>query len=357
MPPTAIGLLVAIYAGVSAIAAWPAGVITDRIGGRVAVALAFAGAAVFFLGVALAASYAGLVAAMVVAGFANSLVNPATNHVIAETVDEGRRGLIAGVKMAGVQVAVFAVGVLIPFFDSTIGWRAPLAVGGSLVCFGGVVVALRAIERSLKQEGPTRTKLTWTRGLFALTTYSILMGAGMSAALTYLPLYSVDRLNLSLGAGGLALGVVGLLAIVGRLYWGRRTERSRIVTWPLLLIGVASALSSLALLAASRLDTTLLWIGAAGLGFFALSFTAATTVALILTVERGTTGTASGVMFAGFMVGFGVGPTGFGLLVESRGGYTAAWMGVTLAYVGSVIISLAAISWEKKRGTRGLLPP
>lgn len=348
MPPAKVGLLVATYAAVSALASWPAGLITDRMGGRLAVSMVFAGSALSLLGVASATSYEWLLGAVVIAGFANSMVNPATNHVIAETIDLGRRGLVAGIKMAGVQVAVFAVGILIPFFDSTVGWRIPLAVGGSLLCLAGMAVALWGIPRFSQTLPSRRIGLQWSRDLIALAIYSLLMSAGGSASLTYLPLYTVDHLGGAAGTAGLSVAVAGLFAIGGRLYWGRATERSPIVTKPLLMIAIMALVCSTFLLAASEITDVLLWAGSAGVGFFALGFSSATTVALILTVSKDKTGSASGVVFGGFMVGFGVGPAGFGVLAESAGGYTAAWIGVTAAFATSVLVAMAAITVETR---------
>lgn len=347
MTPVRVGLLVAIYAGVSALASWPAGYVTDRVGGRLAVTFVFVGSAAYLLGFSSAMSYAWLVGGMVIAGLANSMVNPATNHVIAETVEPGSRGLVAGVKMAGVQVAVFAVGLAIPLFDATTGWRIPLAIGTSLFCVGGIAIALTRLERPSSMVGSHKTGLEWSADLVALTIYSLLMSAGASASLTYLPLYSVDQLGATAGLGGLSVAVAGVFAIGGRLFWGRVTERGRTVTRPLLTIGGLSVLSGLLILAGSETTDLLFWIGSAGLGFFALSFSASTTVALILTVAKGATGKASGVVFAGFMVGFGVGPAGFGLVVEWSG-YPTAWIGVILAFAAAVIVALAAIRLERR---------
>lgn len=349
MPPARVGLLVATYAAVSALASWPAGLITDRMGGRRALAMVFAGSALSLLGVASATSYEWLLGAVVIAGFANSMVNPATNHVIAETIDPGRRGLIAGVKMAGVQVAVFAVGILIPFFDSTVGWRVPLAVGGGLLCLAGMAVALWGIQRASQTLQTRRVGFQWSRDLIALTTYSLLMSAGGSASLTYLPLYSVDQLEASAGTAGLSVAAAGLFAIGGRLFWGRATERSPIVTRPLLTIAIMAVVCSMLLLAASEITDVLFWAGSAGVGFFALGFSSATTVALILTVSKERTGSASGVVFGGFMIGFGLGPAGFGVLAESAGGYAAAWIGVTVAFTISVLVAMFATTWAAER--------
>lgn len=338
--PGDLGWLVAVYAAVSAVASWPAGFFTDRLGGTRALLLVFIGSGLALVGIAAANSLGWLVGTMVVAGLANSGVNPATNHVIAETVQPGKRGVVAGVKMAGVQVGVFAAGLMIPATVATLGdWRVPLAVGGVLLAAAGATAVHIGIAETSHGSSRSMTKLKWSRRLAILTTYSLLMGAGSSAALTYLPLYSVDVLGATAGVGGVGVAVAGLFAVIGRLFWGRITERSLGVMSPLVVLAALSVLSGSLILLAADVASPLLWAGICGMGFFALSFTAATTVALILTVPPAQTGSASGVMFVGFLIGFGIGPAAFGALVESPGSYTTAWLSTAGLFACALVLA------------------
>lgn len=134
-----LGILVAAFAVVSGTMAWPAGVFADSIGGRRSLIVVFVGSVVGLGFLAAATSYLWLVGAMLVAGLANSAVNPATNRVIATSVAAGDRGLVAGIKMGGVQLAVFAAGVLIPPAAEAFGWRIPLGVAGLVIAGLGVL--------------------------------------------------------------------------------------------------------------------------------------------------------------------------------------------------------------------------
>lgn len=320
-----LGLLVTIYAVFSGLGSWPAGTLTDHLGGHRMLIIVFGLAAVALVGVTLSFSYAALAVTMVVAGIANSAANPATNEVIAETVASGRTGVVAGMKMAGVQVAVFATGLSIPVFERLMGWRGPVAAGALLVCLAGAVGVTRIRPDPPADRTGRRTKLVWSWNLAVLTVYSFLMSAAASAVLTYLSLYSVDQLGATPGLGGAAVAIAGLLAIAGRLYWGNAVEHTPNKWLLLMVVGTMAAASAALFIVAGDAGSATFWIGVLGIGAGALAFSAPTTVTLILSVPRGQTGAASGVVFIGFMIGFGAGPAAFGALVGHSGSYDVAW--------------------------------
>lgn len=344
LTPAKIGLLVAVFAVVSGTMAWPSGILTDSIGGRRALLLVFTGSMGGLIALATAGSYAWLIVAMVVAGLANSAVNPATNRVIATSVPAGTRGLVAGIKMAGVQLAVFAAGLLIPPVAEAFGWRLPLATAGAVVAAAGILGAIVFLERdeSTRDGKASRARFQWSAGLMALTVYSLLMSGGASSVVTYIPLYTVEELGSTGQVGGLAIALIGLLAIVGRLVLGRATER---LGRPMRSLAAVAALAlgsaGLVTLAGSA-GSVLFWVGVAGLGLSALSFIAGTTVAVILSMPRDRVGGASGVMFVGFMIGFGGGPAAFGALVEATGGYAAGWVLVLALFGVATMLAMTA---------------
>lgn len=341
-----VGLLVAAFAVVSGAMAWPAGLLTDAIGGRTALILVLAGSVLGLGFLAVAPTFEFLLAAMVVAGVANSAVNPATNRVIASWVAPGQRGLVAGIKMAGVQVAVFAAGILIPPAAETIGWRIPLVSAGVLVAgvgTGCAVLLLRGGD-TLREARRDRPGFSPTGGLAALTIYSLFMSGGASATITYISLFTVEDLGSTARIGGLAVALIGLLAIGGRLALGRITERLGRPMRSLAAVGaVASASAALIALSASA-DPILYWVGAVGLGLSALSFIAGTTVALIVSTPVELIGGSSGAMFVGFMIGFGGGPAAFGWVLDAYGSYALGWS-LVMGLFGMATIT-AWIAWR-----------
>lgn len=349
LTPGRLGILVSVFAVFSAAFSWPGGLLTDRLGGRRMLLLVLAGSMVAMVALASAFSYAWLLVAMALAGLSNSSVNPATNRIIAEAVSPGRRGLAAGVKMACVQLAVFAAGILIPLAAEAIGWRVPLAVtvvGISLVGVFGLLALTAPVEIRTRETGGRR-RLQWSSGLFVLTVYSFLMSAGASALLTYLPLYTVEGLDSTARVGGLAVAVAGLLAIVGRLGLGRVTERIAVPMRALAIVGLLGLAATALLLAVGSATSPLYWLAVVGLGLSAQSFVAGTTVAVIVSMPKQQVGGASGVMFLGFLVGFGLGPAAFGATVEATGGYATGWALTVVVF--ALATALAAVPSLRRR--------
>ena len=344
--PANIGLLVTTFAVVSGSMAWPAGALTDKIGGRTALILVFAGSVLGLGFLALAPTFGVLIAAMAVAGASNSAVNPATNRVIARWVAPGKRGTVAGVKMAAVQMAVFGAGIFLPPAAETIGWRVPLVTSGVLVAGLGTVGGL-AILRGTDVTHSDRivgSRLRLSAGLTALTLYSVFMSAGASSTVTYISLFTVDGLGSTPRVGGLAVAVIGLLAIIGRLALGRVTERVGRPMRSLTLVAALAAASATVLLLGDSAGSTLYWVGVVGLGLSALSFVAGTTVALIVSTRTEEVGGSSGVMFLGFMVGFGGGPAAFGAALDASGSYFLGWA-LVVGLFGAAIVT-AWVGWR-----------
>lgn len=344
--PVNVGLLVTTLAVVSGTVAWPAGALTDRIGGRTALILVFAGSVLGLGFLSLATTFVILVAAMAVAGVSNSAVNPATNRVIARWVAPGKRGAVAGIKMAAVQVAVFIAGIFLPLAAETIGWRVPLVASGILLATLGTAGAL-ALLRGTDVSDAARlagSGLRWSSGLTALTLYSVFMSAGASSTVTYISLFTVEGLGSTPRVGGLAVAAIGLLAIAGRLVLGRVTEH---LPWPmrsLTFVALLAAASATILLLADSANSPLYWVGTVGLGLSALSFVAGTTVALITSTHTEEIGGSSGVMFAGFMVGFGAGPAAFGAVLDATGSYALGWT-LVVGLFGAAIVT-AWVGWR-----------
>ena len=332
LEPASLGLLVGIYAAVSAVVSWPGGWLTDRLGGRMALILVFAGSGIALSIFALSRSYVGIMTAMIMAGFGNGVVNPATNYAIAENVTTGDWGIVAGFKMAGVQVGVFGVGFLVPQLADSIGWRIPVGIGGLLLGVVGVSAVWVRIPPHARAWVRPQLGLQWSRSLLVLTAYSLLVSAGANAALTFLPFFAVDELGATPTAAGLGVAVAGVFAIAGRIFWGRVAEGKRAPMRWLLVVGVIAVVSGALLLATSWAGSWTLWIGAIVLGFSGLSFTSVTTLVLLLTFPAEQTGSASGVVFVGFLAGFGIGPAAFGALVGSSAGYQAGWIGVVIVF-------------------------
>lgn len=70
-------------------------------------------------------------------------------------------------------------------------------------------------------------------------------------------------------------------------------------------------------------------------------------MAVIVSRPKEQVGGASGVMFLGFLVGFGVGPAAFGATVEATGGYGTGWSLTVAAF--ALATAFAAVPALRRR--------
>ena len=183
-----------------------------------------AGATFLLLGTAV--GYVMLLAGALAGAFSNAFGNPSTNKLIAEDLPAGERGLITGVKQSGVQFGIFLGGVTVPSIAVAIGWRGAYLVVAAIP----LILALLALwvvpstpQTSAGSRENRRGRLP--AAIWWLAAYGFL--SGFSGAVTFLvPLFAEETLGLSPIAGGIAIALVALVAVVGRIAWSRYAERS-----------------------------------------------------------------------------------------------------------------------------------
>jgi predicted MFS family arabinose efflux permease len=242
------------------------------------------------------------------------------------------------VKQAGVQVAAFGTGMVLPSVAAASGWRS--AMGWSATLPVALLVAVWRLVPAREPRPAAERRWRWpipSRWLRWLVGYSLLLGAGAAAVTTYLSLYAVQRLGLSEWAGGVLLAAFGVTGLVSRVLWGRWADRLANVTVALAWLPGAAIGAVLLVWAAGPVWAGLVWLGAVGVGG---SATAANAVSMLAVVRRGgATGHASGLVSVGFFGGFVVGPALFGVVADGYG-YAWAWPLVAALFAGAALTSL-----------------
>lgn len=333
----AVGLLVTATFGVAAVTSLIAGRLVDRVGPRHALLALGSIVTVSLAAASFAGDYPVLLLALMVAGLAQALANPATNVQIAGTVPPARRGTAIGVKQAGVQLAAFAAGLVLPVLGAVAGWQ--VALRWSLVLPVLLLVAVWwVVPATAPGPGGSWWRWSWPSGWLArLMVYSLLLGTGLAAVNTYLPLYAAQSLGLGAGAAGAVLAAFGVSGLVARVGWARVADRLPDVTVALRWLSLAAAGFVVLVALAGPVWSPLVWLGAVGIGG---SATAANGVSMLAVVRRGgATGHASALVSLGFFTGFVVGPAGFGLLADTAG-YGWAWATVAVVFLGSALTAL-----------------
>ncbi|HCA85836.1 MAG TPA: MFS transporter [Streptomyces sp.] len=322
----------------------------DLFSGRMVLVALFTGAGLSLAGVAAAPSYGWLLAAVALCGAAQALSNPVTNQLIAANVPQGRRGQLMGVKQSGVQMSQFAAGLALPSLALLWGWRGAALVAAAVAVAGLLLVRSSVpMGRPASATAPGRRLADLPVAVWWLTGYALATGAALQATNVYLPLYSFERLDLSVRAAGLTAAVAGGVGLAARIAWGRSADRVRRPDNPLIVLAVASACAVCCLLAAEPLRASgLVWAGAALFGASGIAANVVIMLALMRVTPLHVVGTASGILAVGLYLGFAAGPLCFGLIVDLTGSYRTAWLAVICANVLAAVLIAA-----RRPGLRG----
>ncbi|HZA40565.1 MAG TPA: MFS transporter [Actinomycetota bacterium] len=343
-----LGLLTTAAFVIGGIISPSAGGLVDRIGGRRVFVASMVLMAIAIAGMAAAPSYIWMLFGAALAGFTLASCNPTTNKLIAAHTAVGERGVIMGVKQAGVQFGAFAVGFTIPTAAESWGWRPAMAmtIVLPLACAAAVLVL---VPHDRREELDLRPK-TEARGITPLVawlaTYAFLMGGGVAIVGAYLPLFAREEVGLSVGAAGMLAGVIGLIGIVSRIAWGWGTERLGDYPLALGILGVGAVVASLATLLSPSTGAWMIWSAAVLFGLTAITWNAIGMLAIVAEVGTHAAGRASGLVQSGFYGGFVVTPALFGYSVDRTDEWSWGWWGVVAMFAGA---SVVAFSWLASR--------
>lgn len=362
VPASRFGLLASLAFAVAVPSALIAGVLVDRLDARRVLFGLFAASAIGIGILAVATSFAWLVAGVAIAGVAMSITNPVTNEIVARQVPTTQRGAVMGVKQSGVQMGQFGAGLVLPSVAALAGWHTAVAATSVVVVAGAVLTAKHVAAPPLG--APARAAPSSLRRLprtvWLLVAYSFLVGAALQATNAYLPLFAFEQLSLSRTAAGLTVAAVGCVGLGARLLWGRATDRSAspAVLLVLLAAGGTTAGALLAAAAAAH-QPLLLWIGAVLTGATVVAANVVVMTAVVRLLGGRSVGGASGVLSVGLYAGFAVGPASFGVVL-GRVGYPADWLLTAAVDVFAVLVAAAGAvgaARQVRRSSCAAVPP
>ena len=338
------GLVTAVFALGSAVAAPWLGRLLDRHGPRRVIPLSALTAGISLTALAVVVSSApslALVGLAGVAGAAQPPIGPALRvGVRALFSDQARRQ--AGYAMDSVSVeGVYVVGPLCLSLALGLGQREVLLVAAAVLVAGSVAFSA-AMPQTGRPPGPVASSpertLTLLRGRAGRV-----IGVSAAVAITF----GVMDTSMA-GAAGLVLGDqrhVGLLfavtaggSVIGGLVFGSRTSRrTQVVLLRLLLVGFAATLSVVALLTA--VDGVPLWVLLPGL--FSCGLTIAPVMITVanlvdLSVPPGRVSEGQSLNGSAVMGGMAVGTALTGLVLDASG--------VAVAFGVGAFVLLAAVA-------------
>jgi MFS family permease len=333
LTPATLGLVVAVYFGVTAIGSMPVGGLVERYGPARSSRVAILMAAGCMLAIALAANtIALLVILLALAATANSLGQLASNSSLAQSVPPHRHGLTFGAKQSAIPLSTLLAGVAVPTVALTLGWRWAFGFG-ALLAVGALVLVPK--DQPDPRSAQERQRGRVGAGLVVLGMSAALAAGAANALGAFLVDSSVGR-GLSEAAAGLTLTLGSALCVTGRVVVGwvaDRWERGHLaVVAGLLAVGTVG----LGLLAVDSLVALVIGVLLAfGLGWCWPGLLAFAVVRL----RPHAPAAATSVTQTGVYAGAAAGPLGFGVLA-SHTSYGVAWMAAAIAEALAAILVL-----------------
>ena len=334
-----LGVLGAVNTGVGAVLAPSAGTVTDRIGGRNAVAgvLVFSGVSAALL--AISPNYPILLVASAIGGVAQGWGNPATNKAIGVAIEEAKRGVATGIKQSGVQAAVVIAGVAVPVMSASFGWRSVMWLTAGLAL--AFLFTLRAVppkaeplpqDASRVSSGPSLPSWVTQVAIFGFLLGTIGGGFGR-----FLPLFAEEAVGFSVERAGQVFALQGLVAVPARLTAGIVLDRGASPRKMMMVMAALGAVALLVVTLASEGRPSLLWIGTILAGLTIGTWNTAANVSMISLKENAGRGT--GRLMLGFLFGLTVGGPAVGWSIDQFG-YTPAWLASgALALIAAWVIA------------------
>jgi MFS family permease len=333
LTPATLGVVVAVYFGVTAIGSMPIGGLVERYGPARSSRVAIVMAAACMLAIALAAdTIALLIVLLALAATANSLGQLASNSSLAQSVPPRRHGLTFGAKQSAIPLSTLLAGVAVPTVALTLGWRWAFGFG-ALLAVGALLLVPK--EKPDPRSAQERQRGRVGGGLVVLGASAALAAGAANALGAFLVDSSVHR-GLSEAAAGLTLTLGSALCVTGRVVVGWVADR-----WDR---------GHLALVAG------LLAVGTIGLGLLAVDSLVALVIGVLLAFGLGwcwpgllafavvrlrphAPAAATSVTQTGVYAGAAAGPLGFGILV-SHTSYGVAWLAAAIAEALAAILVL-----------------
>lgn len=321
-----VGLAFAAIAIGTMLTLIPWGVLADRIGERLVLAMGLVGTAAAMVWAANASTYGSFVAALVTAGAAGAAATGASGRAVMGWFGWRERGMALGLRQMALPLGGAIGSITLPRLAGFDGLEAAfLSLAGAMVVAAVVcAVVLRepperpSVIAPLPTTPPLRDPRQWRLGAG-----SGLMVVAQGAMLGFLVIYLVDQHGVPTAAAALVLAAAQLLGAAGRVYAGRVSDREERRIAPLRRRGLMSGGLLLVLAAVSTVwPHSPAWFAApigvaaavATMTWNGLSFTAAGEIA-----GKARAGTAMSLQNTVVAIGAAVGAPLFGVLVDVAG--------------------------------------
>jgi predicted MFS family arabinose efflux permease len=332
--PAGLGLAVAVYFGVSALASVPSGALVERYGPARVARAGILLTTVSMLAIALLArSYAVLVILLAVSAGANAAGQLASNMALARHVPPGRQGLSFGFKQAAIPISTLLAGAAVPAIALTAGWRWAFVAAAGLA-----LATLLAVptDQGGSAQPKDRQEERATGALILLGVAGTLAAGAANGMGTFVVDSAVAR-GLAPGLAGLTLTLGSAVCVAARILSGwladRRTSGHVALIAGMLLVG-AGGLGLMALpgvlpmVAGVMLGFGLGWAWPGLLNF------------AVVRLHPQAPAAATSITQTGVYAGGCLGPLGLGA-IAGHGSYPAMWVTAAISMLLAATLMLA----------------
>ncbi|CAN5287755.1 MFS transporter [soil metagenome] len=335
---TQVGVVLAAlnFGSVATLLIW--GIVADRIGERLVIALGQTGTASALVWAAYAPSFGVLVVALTVAGALGAGVNAASGRALMAWFGEDERGLALGIRQMAVPLGGAVAAVALPLLNERISLHAAFD-GLAIACLvaavvGALLLRVEPAEDHSVLARPLRDPRVWricVASTFYVTTQIALLG--------FFVLFLHERRGVSTSVAAGALAVTQVLGGIARVAVGRLSDRMRMRIVPLrwIALGLASSVAA----SAALLDAPV-WIVTAALvvaGTFALAWNGLSFTAAAEAAGRARSGAAIGLQQTFLSAGAIVAPIAFATAVHHLSWRAAFVLAAVSPLVGYALLS------------------
>ncbi len=231
---TQMGGLLSAYNISYGLSQLPAGWMADRLGARIVLTAGVAGVAFAGLLVGLSPNYIALALFLVILGMMGGGYHPAASPLVSASVEAKNRGKALGIHQLGGTGSFFLAPLIAAGIASALGWRgAFLAISIPAIAFGimfYILLGRRGYASVVpkKATDASTAKLSEPVDLRRLSAFIAMGIASMVliySSLLFVPLYAVDVLGASEGAGAAMLSIAFFGGLWGGLLGGFLSDR------------------------------------------------------------------------------------------------------------------------------------
>jgi sugar phosphate permease len=231
----------------------PWGLVADRLDERWVIATGLSGAGLMLLVASTTGTFGAVTGVLVAVGALGASVNAASGRAIMGWFPASELGLALGIRQTAIPIGGAVAAATLPALASAGGTRlAFIFLAGS--CLTGALVAavfIRAGSRTGPEESGEVTAPVRSSWMWLLGTGTGLYLVAQIAITGFVVLFLHEHRQLSKEAAGAVLAVIYVLAVAARIGSGRLSDRLGSRLGPLRTIGVASALFTAAVAAAT----------------------------------------------------------------------------------------------------------